>query len=401
MTYKILLIDAIDYEKYPTGGILSFAKALLQTKEYELSLVGLTTNPNDTIGCWNKKTINDIDYDFFPLWYVKEITKKPMIPLRLMFFVSIIKFRKKIRAKNIPNILTQSHEAAIAISNWKGNKCFYFPGLENPLKIARYRYAKYISSLFEKVLFKSLTKFNLLIAAGDNLTISNKIDLAKKSGYILDIKPFPTRIDTSIFKPLKKDSIRKELGFVRDEIIVVTTGRLSWFKGWKLMIDSFHLFLNHTPNSKFIFLGDGEDRTRIINYIKKLNLDENIILMGKQTPTYVCKYLSAADLFVMGSFKEGWSTSLLEALACNLRCCVTPFSSAEDLITTGKSGFVVKDWDTDDLSKAMLKSIKISQPKNDISGYSLSNLAVDLNKIWLDKVNKNEMELKTAEIQCN
>lgn len=386
MKYPILLIEALDYEKYPTGGTLSFVKSLMQINEYELSLVGLTTNPNDLVGKWIKKNINGINYDFFPLWYLKDTTKTPKIPLRLLLFLNIYRFRNKIREKNIPNILTQSHEAAIAIHKWKGNKCFYFPGLENPLKIAKYSYAKYFSSIFENLLFRSLTKFNLIIAAGDKDSIRNKIKLAEKSGYQLDIRPFPTRIDTSIFRPLNQKSVRQELKFNKEEIIIVTTGRLAWFKGWKLMIDAFKLYLESKPNSKFIFVGDGEDERKIINYIKELELDGKVILVGRQTPLEVSKYLSASDLFVMGSYKEGWSTSLLEAISCNKKCCVTPFSSANDLIYSGVNGFVINDWAADVLANAMTKSLELIQPNNDISKYSLSNLNIDLNEMWLNKM---------------
>ena len=386
MKHQILLIEAMDYERYPTGGTLSFVKNLMQTNDYKLSLVGLTTNPNDSIGHWIKKNINGITYDFFPLWYVKDIVNTPRTPLRLLLFLNLFRFKNEIRKKTVPYILTQSHEAAIAISNWKGNKCFYFPGLENPLKIAKYQYAKYLSSIFEKLLLKSLTKFNLIIAAGDSYSIKDKIELAAKSGYQLAIKPFPTRIDYEVFHPIDKKLVREELKFNQNEIIIITTGRLSWFKGWKLMIDAFHLFTSTIPNSRFIIVGDGEDKNKIIDYIKELILVEKIILVGKQTPLAVCKYLSASDLFIMGSYKEGWSTSLLEALSCNKICCVTPFSSAADLIQTGYNGYVVNDWNPDIFSEAMFNSLKLNQPENNISKYSLSNLTIDLNDIWLNKM---------------
>jgi glycosyltransferase involved in cell wall biosynthesis len=385
LKYKILLIEALDYEKYPTGGTLSFVKSLMQTNDYELSLVGLTINPSDSIGHWSKKKVNDITYAFFPLWYVKDIIKTPRMPLRLLLFLNLLRYRNEIKKKQVPNILTQSHEAAIAISKWEGNKCFYFPGLENPLKIAKYGYAKYFAFIFEKLLFRSLSKFNLIIAAGDSTSIRIKIDNAAKLGYKLDIKPFPTRIDFSIFRPIDKGKVRSDLKLKSEDLILVTTGRLAWFKGWKLMIDAFKLFSGHHQASKFIFVGDGEDKNKIINYVNELDLVGKIILVGKQAPIEVCKYLCASDLFVMGSYKEGWSTSLLEALACNIKCCVTPFSSAADLIQNGYNGFVLKDWNAGTLSEGMSNSLKLNQPKNDISKYSLSNLTIDLNDIWLNK----------------
>jgi len=44
----------------------------------------------------------------------------------------------------------------------------------------------------------------------------------------------------------------------------------------------------------------------------------------------------------MASSYEGWPTSLVEAVACGIPCCVTDFGAAREIIHEGENGFVEK-----------------------------------------------------------
>ena len=60
-----------------------------------------------------------------------------------------------------------------------------------------------------------------------------------------------------------------------------------------------------------------------------------------------------ANAFIMGSYKEGWSTSLVEAVACACPCVVTDFSSASDMIEEGVNGWVIKNRNEDEFTRRM------------------------------------------------
>jgi hypothetical protein len=62
---RILIIDFCNYQDYPIGGYLSFAKILMETFGNDLALVGITTQISDPVGKWFKKVINGFNYDFF------------------------------------------------------------------------------------------------------------------------------------------------------------------------------------------------------------------------------------------------------------------------------------------------------------------------------------------------
>jgi len=94
--------------------------------------------------------------------------------------------------------------------------------------------------------------------------------------------------------------------------------------------------------------------------------------------------LNAADLFIMGSYKEGWSTSLIEAIACGIPACVTNFSSAKDVILEGINGFVIDEHNVEMFAKGMLKAIKIPTPvfNENVMAFSVDKLKTDILKIW-------------------
>ena len=81
----------------------------------------------------------------------------------------------------------------------------------------------------------------------------------------------------------------------------------------------------------------------------------------------------------MGSYTEGWSTTLLEACACCIPCVVTDFSSAREMVENGVNGFVLDDRDVSSFAEHM--EIALSLKREDIVGfnkrlrkYAVSNL---------------------------
>lgn len=86
----------------------------------------------------------------------------------------------------------------------------------------------------------------------------------------------------------------------------------------------------------------------------------------------------------MGSYKEGWSTSLLEAIACGIPACVTNFSSAKDIILEGKNGVVIEDHNVEMFANGMLNAIRIPRPvfNENVLALSVDKLKTEILEIW-------------------
>lgn len=382
---KIMIIDFTNYEDYPIGGYLTFAKSMIETFGNDLALVGITTSQSEPVGRWFKKEINGTFNDFFAFARYKKSKTRHLIPDRLVGYILIRLFKRSIFSKKIENVFLQRQEMLLAIPDIKSrNVCYCFAGLENPLAISKYNYAAYISKWFERVFFKRLRLVRTILASGDNNAI---LEMITRSGGLLSesrIIKFPTRINTEIFKPYDKVKTRRELGLPESSTIVVTTGRIAPLKGWEFMIDSFLQFIKSVPDSMFYFIGEGEDQEKIKHYIYARNLNDKVIITGRKSQHEVALFLNASDLFIMGSYKEGWSTSLIEAIACGLPSCVTNFSSAREIIEEGINGYVVDSYQTDLFADNMIKALSLRRPvKNDtIRMLSSDRLEADLLQYW-------------------
>ena len=381
---RILIVDFTDYEDYPIGGYLTFAKNLMESFGSELALAGITTSKNDPVGKWFRKSINGTEYEFFAMARYNRSRTRNIIPDRIVNLILANYFKKRILTIGIDNLFVQRHESLIAFANAGKNICYSFPGLENPLNISKYSYAGPLAKMFERKFFKKLVHVNTILARGDDDAIREM--LARSNGTIADrtVIKFPTRVRTDIFKPMDMKSARQMLGLPPDATVVLTTGRLAWLKGWKFMIDSFIKFSEKVTNSLFLFVGEGEDFDEIMLYISERNLTDKISLAGKRSREEIALYLNASDLYIMGSYKEGWPTALMEAAACGVPSCVTDFSAADEIIREGVNGYIVNKHDEDIFNETMLKALKLPRPvQNDhVTRYSTANLKKDLLSYW-------------------
>ena len=380
---KILVIDYCNYADYQIGGHLTFAKNLLFAFGNQLSLIGITTDENDPVGKWTIKNINGTNYDFFALARYSVSKTKYIIPDRIMCYLLLRVYRSRILEKKFNNVFVQRPEILPAIKKYEyKNICYRFPGVENPLKISKYWYGEYFVKLFDRLLFSSFKNVNLVLVSADDKAIQGLI--ARSNGKILlqSIFKFPTRIDSDIFRPGNKIESREKLSVPVNSVIISTIGRLTWLKGWKFIIDAFRLFNNNVPDSILFFIGEGEDVEKINEYIGMNGMAQNVILSGKKLPSEISLYLNASDLFIMGSYMEGWPTSLVEAVACGIPCCVTDFGAATEIIHEGVNGFVEKERNLENFVTLMHKASKLEIEDINVSRYSISNLKDDILSRW-------------------
>lgn len=382
---RIIIIDYCNYEDYPIGGYLTFAQNMMISFGNSLALVGITTDKKDPIGSWFKKSINGVVYDFFAYAYYSKSTTKHIIPDRLASYYYIKRYRKQILNLPISNIFIQRPEILIAVKDYGYSSiCYCFAGLENPLAISKYWYAKYIAESFEKVFFKHLQSVNAVLASGDEAAIEGMIVRSRNKISRANVHQFPSRINTNIFKPIDKETARRTLKMPPATSIVVTSGRLGWLKGWKFMLDCFYQYEQLKPGSVFYFIGEGEDKDNLIEYIRILGLEDKVILAGKQNQYGVANFLNAADLFIMGSYKEGWSTALIEAIACGTPACVTNFSAAKVIVHEGINGVVIDEHDIDQFTQGMIYASAMLKPvyNENVLAYSVDRLKSDMLQKW-------------------
>ncbi len=385
---NFLLIEGCNFINRPVGGQLSFAKQLIQVYGNKIYLVGVTDDENIQVGKWTKLTINNIEFDFFPFRRIPNSNEKPKIPARISDYLAIKKYEKEILSKN-KNIITQAPELLIAMRNWDVDTlCYEFPGVENPLEMPRFKWGKFFAKQYENILFKILnSKVDVILASAGNDAINNLIIRSNGLLKYEEIHQFPTRVDTNFFKPLDLNRIDFKLS--NTDKILISCGRINQVKGWELIIDSFNILIQKDKNFKLFFIGDGEDRSKLEEKINKYNLSNQVKIIGFQTPNQVLEWTNLADIVLVGSYKEGWSISMLEALACGKPIVSTNVSGAKEMIKTAENGFIVDSRIPQKYADKINDCLELKNHK-DISlsianKYSLMTLKPDLDRLWIRK----------------
>lgn len=166
-----------------------------------------------------------------------------------------------------------------------------------------------------------------------------------------------------------RKKIRNKLNLDKD-FVIGHVGLFSKIKNQEKVINVFNEFKKLNSHSKLVLCGDGKERKNIENQIKKLGLENDVLLLGMVNNVH--EILQAVDVIVMPSLFEGLPFALLEAQAAGLKCIVSDTVSKEADVT---------GWN-------------VYMPLDEID----VNWARELNKVFITKSDRNDgyRKLKTA-----
>lgn len=179
---------------------------------------------------------------------------------------------------------------------------------------------------------------------------------------------------------------RLELGLKATDTVLISVGRLDKNKNNSTLIKAVGLCSN--PAIHLVICGDGEEKDKLINLANTLGIASQIHFLGNCSDME--ELYSIADIFVMASYREGLSRSIMEAMASGLPCIVSDIRGNRDLIKQYKGGYLVNPIDIRGFAKdiCFLKSnkriIKQMQDYNckSICKFSLCNVSDCLTEIY-------------------
>ena len=206
------------------------------------------------------------------------------------------------------------------------------------------------------------------------------------------IKFIPNGLDYDLYKPRSKKIIRKKLNLNLNDKIILYVGYLIERKRVDILINSFKELLKFHPNLKLIIVGDGPLKQNLISLTLNLNLQSNVIFLGKLRSEEVALYMNAADVFSLTSSSEGRPNVVLEALASGLPVITTPVGDVTSFLINNVNAFIVDPPNFVDklhkilsskvlrnkFSKNGLNAVKKANPSWEESAKPYINLYIDL-----------------------
>jgi len=169
---------------------------------------------------------------------------------------------------------------------------------------------------------------------------------------------------------------------------IVTVGRLNVQKNHKLLIDTFAVLHDIYPDYKLIIWGEGNERNNLERYLKKLDLQDFVILPG--TSNNIFSEIYKSSMFVLTSDFEGMPNALIEAMALGLPVVSTncPCGGPSFLIQNNVNGILVEVGNQEELIES-IKYVLNNPEQSNILGkqaFLIRELLSEhsINKRWLD-----------------
>ncbi len=163
-------------------------------------------------------------------------------------------------------------------------------------------------------------------------------------------------IDIHTLKFLPRETARQLLFRTKNTIskpLIGTIANLYKNKGLEYLVLTAEKLKNAGRNWQFMIIGDGPERPRLENLIKKHGLENYVILTGAISDAH--QYLKAFDLFVLPSVKEGQPWAILEAMAAKRPIVAANIAGIPEMIKNEKSGLLVEPADPVALASAIEK----------------------------------------------
>lgn len=219
------------------------------------------------------------------------------------------------------------------------------------------------------------SKKKVLQQADVVLCVSNytKEQLIYKQGVAADkIVVFPNTIDPFFELPQqfnKPQHLMQRYGITANEKVLFTLTRLNHeegYKGYDKILRTLPALLQQGFQFKYILAGkaDAQEKENVLLLIKKLNLEQHVILTGFIADEEVTDHYLLADVFVMPSKGEGFGIVYLEAMACGLPVIAGNKDGSTEALQFGKLGTLIDPDDAHALEAAIVHTItQVHQPQ--------------------------------------
>ncbi|WP_051258410.1 glycosyltransferase [Atopococcus tabaci] len=197
----------------------------------------------------------------------------------------------------------------------------------------------------------------------------------------------PSEKITYIYNPLDIHDIRnkalKENPYDTRNINLLAVGRLSYQKGFDVLLRAFKHVLQEEPSARLTLLGEGELLEDLSQLAVDLQIDKQVDFSGFKKNPY--PYYFHADTYVLSSRWEGFPNSLLEALACGTKVVATDCQSGpREILLNNDYGLLVEEENPEALAAGILESIRgENKSSNRADRYHIDSIMTEYEEVFL------------------
>ena len=147
---------------------------------------------------------------------------------------------------------------------------------------------------------------------------------------------------------------RAQLGYLEDDIICVSIGRLVPRKGYDILLKAWQ----NIPDAKLVIIGNGPLKAELAQHIQEYGLTDRVQLLGQVDEQQKLQILLIADMYVSAAQHEGFGIVFLEAMHAGLPIIAANDGGQTDFLTDGEHAFLLPPHDFRAISRAVIALIQ-------------------------------------------
>lgn len=152
-------------------------------------------------------------------------------------------------------------------------------------------------------------------------------------------------------EPGRRQQIRQALGIPDTAFVLGTVARLDPVKNQRMLLDAAARMMQQDSEVRVLLVGDGPERAQLERLVDELGIRERVLFTGFQAQPG--DYMQAMDVFLLTSWTEGTSMTLLEAMSLELPCVATVVGGNPEIVEDGVTGRLVPCDDAETLYRRL------------------------------------------------
>lgn len=137
------------------------------------------------------------------------------------------------------------------------------------------------------------------------------------------------------------------------EQIVGMIGRMNRLKGFHILLNAIPMVLSRHPNTRFILIGDGEEKENLEKQAKDMRIADRLIFIGYTPDVY--NYIQVMEVVVLSSLSEGFGLAVVEAMTLKKPVVASNIPAVAEIVNDNETGFLFAPGNSDELAERVLR----------------------------------------------
>jgi glycosyltransferase involved in cell wall biosynthesis len=153
-------------------------------------------------------------------------------------------------------------------------------------------------------------------------------------------------------------TIRREFGIPPDALVVGKIARLFPLKGHERLLRAVPAVVQAQPSVRFLLVGDGVLQEALKAKAREMGILGYLVFAGLVARERIPSMISAMDILVHTSLREGLARALPQAMAMGKPCVSFALDGAPEVVIDGETGYLVRPGDIAGLGAAILRLLE-------------------------------------------